>query len=285
MPMSPRLLRPRATGFHPEANAWRTAVIANGGTVSGSTMAAVSKFCRDIDAAGIRDRFYRLNLFAGTGLAAALVPLYRGPSLGGTQFGNSTDTNVNFAAGNYVETGSTGGLTGNAASTYLNTGLNASTLPISTSGIHVGAHVLSTTVTSGSVRSFIGVISNKVYVAGFDFRNSPATIAQTDFGVYASSANPSFPGLHLASLLGTNVQGTFRVGATVFSSADTRTSDNITASENFFVMARNNSGGFPGQYWGGRVGGYSIGTNMTAAQSASLRSAMDAFQTALGRNV
>lgn len=274
----------RATA-HPEALGWRTRVIANGGTVSATTFAAVDTFCRAIDAAGIRDRFYRLNLFCGTGLAAALVPLYRGQSLGGTQLGNATDTNVNFAAGNYVETGATGGLTGNAASTYLNTGLNASTLPISTAGIHVAAHLLSTTVTSGSVRSPVGVVANKVYIVAVDFRNTPATIAATDFGVYASSANPSFPGLHLASLIGTNAAGNFRVGANSFTALDTRTSDNITTSENIFVMARNSGSGNPAQYWGGRVGGYSIGANLTTAQSASLRTAMDAFQTALSRNV
>lgn len=72
MPMSPRLLRPRAGGgFHPEAQDWRNRVITNGGTVSGSTLTAVSNFCRSIDAAGLRDRFYRLNLFCGTGLSAA----------------------------------------------------------------------------------------------------------------------------------------------------------------------------------------------------------------------
>ena len=66
--------------LHPEAVAWRDAVVDNGGSVSGATLAAVSDFCNAIDAAGIRDRFYRLNLFAGTGLNAALVPLYRGPT-------------------------------------------------------------------------------------------------------------------------------------------------------------------------------------------------------------
>jgi hypothetical protein len=122
-------LRPRATGFHPEAQAWRNAVIANGGTVSGSTLTAVNNFCRSIDAAGIRDRFYRLNLFAGTGLPAALVPLYRGQSLTGTQFGNTTDTNNGpFVSGDYAETGASGGLTSNGTSKHLNTGLKADAL-------------------------------------------------------------------------------------------------------------------------------------------------------------
>ena len=128
MGMSPKLLRPRAGGVHPEAAAWRSAVVANGGTVSGTTLKAVSDFCRSIDSAGIRDRFYRLNLFCGTGLEACLVPLYRGQSLTGTQIGNTTDTNSNFVSGDYAETGASGGLKGNGTNKRLDTGLAGSSL-------------------------------------------------------------------------------------------------------------------------------------------------------------
>jgi hypothetical protein len=60
-----------------DAQSWINRVYGNGGTVSNSTAAAVNAFCDAIDAAGIRDRFYRLNLFCGTGLPACLVPLYQ----------------------------------------------------------------------------------------------------------------------------------------------------------------------------------------------------------------
>jgi len=63
-----------------DALAWESEVYSNSGSVSVGTLAAVNTFCNAIDAASIRDRFYRLNLFAGTGLNAALVPLYRGPT-------------------------------------------------------------------------------------------------------------------------------------------------------------------------------------------------------------
>ena len=66
------LVKPNA-----DAADWIRRVEANGGTVSTSTANAVTDFCNAIDAAGIRDRFYRLNLFCGTGLNAALVPLFR----------------------------------------------------------------------------------------------------------------------------------------------------------------------------------------------------------------
>lgn len=106
-----------------EAQDWINRVYTNNGTVSVSTANAVNTFCNAIDAAGIRDRFYRLNLFCGNNLNACLVPLYRGQSLGGTQFGNATDTNNNFLSTDYNERGAVGGLKGNGSSKYLSTGL------------------------------------------------------------------------------------------------------------------------------------------------------------------
>jgi hypothetical protein len=94
--------------WHPEAVDWRARVIRNGGSVSDDTSKAVSIFCMAIDGAGLRDRFYRLNLFCGIGLSSALVPLYRGPVAGGTALGNATDTNNNFVSADFAENGRSG---------------------------------------------------------------------------------------------------------------------------------------------------------------------------------
>jgi hypothetical protein len=97
MVMSPRLMKPVASGptYHPEALAWRTAALANGGTgITASTMQAVSDFCTAIDAAGIRSNFLRLSLMCGGNLAAARTPLYRASSPSGTQYGAAIDANV-----------------------------------------------------------------------------------------------------------------------------------------------------------------------------------------------
>jgi len=101
-PMSPRLLRPRQT-LHPDAAAWAARVVSNGGSVTGTTLSAVSKFCASIDSAGIRDRFYRLNLFCGTGLNACTVPLYLTPDKTVTnlfQFGTDMTNAAWLAGGN-----------------------------------------------------------------------------------------------------------------------------------------------------------------------------------------
>ena len=92
MAMNSKTMRTRT--FHPEATAWRKAVIANSGTVSATTMRAVSNFCTAISAAGIRSKFLRLNLVCGNNLAAARTPLYRGALATGTQYGSAADTNI-----------------------------------------------------------------------------------------------------------------------------------------------------------------------------------------------
>jgi hypothetical protein len=92
---------------------WETRVAANGGTVSPGTKAAVVAFVAAAIAAGIWNRLLRVNLFAGTGLAACLTPLLIGA-------GNAIETNVNFIEASYTETG---GLVGASASNrYLQTG-------------------------------------------------------------------------------------------------------------------------------------------------------------------
>ena len=73
-----RVSTARLAPIHPEAADWSARVVAQGASVSTATLANVSRLCYAIDAAGIRDRFLRLNVFSGTGLNAAITPLFRG---------------------------------------------------------------------------------------------------------------------------------------------------------------------------------------------------------------
>jgi len=286
MSMSPRLLRPRQT-LHPEAAAWKTAVVANGGSVSGTTLSAVDKFCKAIASAGIRDRFYRLNLFCGTGLNACLVPLYRGPSLGGTQYGNTTDTNVGpFVSGDYVETGASGGLLGNGTSKYLNTGFNVSELP-GAANCHLASYITGTQDIQAA-RALVGVLFNVVTDRYRIYLNSSTAgtyNVMTELGkannVTANRAN-SNGGLMLSSRTSTTLVTLYddavEIGTNTTLTAET------TGAFPFFVFARGQAG-TPSEYYNGRMAAYSIGAGMSGQQAASYYTAMQAFQTALGRNV
>jgi len=280
MPMSPRLLRPIASGVHPEANAWRTAVVANGGSVSASTMKAVSAFCAAIDKANIRDRFYRLNLFCGAGLNAALVPLYRGQSRTGTQFGNTTDTNNGpFVSGDYAETGASGGLTSNGTSKYLNTGLKADALG------QTDRHLSMVGVTTGSTTSkyflgmdnfgcggnaFWGIMTGSSNPIQFMVRAQTAASNSTAF---TASGTP-----HIV-LSGNGSAAVYGNGV----SAITGLAGAFTAPNLDIYTHALNRCGTSIDYTAARLTAYSVGASMTAQQVADYYTAINAFQTSLSR--
>lgn len=295
MPMSPRLLRPRQT-IHPEAADWANRVRTNGGTVSGTTLSAVDRFVKAIHAAGIRDRFYRLNLFCGNSdasLNAVRTPLYRGPSLEGTQFGNATDTNVNFVQGDYAETGASGGLTGNGSTKYLTTGLTTAALPSLATG-HLAAYAM----TGFSAASAYGLVAS--FASGFSGANyygieaNAGNVSGTMSGSWGSgfsgrlqvtSANGAGIGFVATSRLGSQDNRVYRNGSQIGSTQTTLTTLAANDGGGFSVfasMAQTGSISFAAAV---RLGGYSIGGGLSAAEMAFYNTAIQAFQTALGRQV
>jgi hypothetical protein len=277
-PMSPRTLRPRQT-LHPEAASWQARVVANGGSV-GTALPAVDRFCKAIASAGIRSKFYRLNLFCGTGLNACLVPLYRGQSQSGTQFGNTVDTNVGpFVSGDYT---ATGGLTG-GGSKYLDTGFATNIL---TAGDrHIAAYER---VRSGATfNTFLGSEAISGVAQSFSLGyNSPATTVQYGYGAFSpnlSAVTLSAVGLWMGVNTPANAGLIYRNG--VQDATNTQSAATPEAS-NIFVFALNRaSTPAANNIYTGTLGGYSIGLAFTAAEAAAYYTAMQAFQTALGRNV
>lgn len=284
-PMNNRLLRPRASGVHPEAAAWRTAVTSNGGSVSGTTLSAVDKFCKAIDTAGIRDRFYRLNLFCGTGLSAALVPLYRGPSRTGTQHGNTTDTNNNFVSGDYAETGATGGLKGDGSTKYLATGLPMTFL--GSNQLHMFASfnpevaefrvlLAARANLAGSLtleNNYNGTTANRPRVAVFSTGIQPNDHCSPITGRTQYLAN--FDGTQPLLMLGRNVNLNNVNNAGAYSATNT---------ESFLVFAGNQTGTGVMAHSAQRIDSYSFGAAFTtASQRNDFHNAMSNFRAALGR--
>jgi hypothetical protein len=263
---------------------WRNAVIANGGTVSGSTLTAVSNFCRSIDAAGIRDRFYRLNLFTGTGLSAALVPLFRGQSRTGTQFGNTTDTNTNFVSGDYVETGATGGIQGNGTTKHLNTGLAMNFTTVR--NLHISAFATNFTANNAGL---IAADTNgdgtspRFYQGLFSFNGTPRpnVFYNFDDNFISPQYDATVTGLFLGS--GNASGNTLYVDAV---SRATGGAAGTTANTNtypLFVFASNNRNVNVQSRANCRISAYSAGLHMTAAQVSSFNTAIVAFRAAIGR--
>ena len=275
----------RRDSAHPEAADWAARVVSNGGTV-GTSLPAVNAFCNAIDAAGIRGRFYRLNLFCGTGLNACLTPLYRAASLGDTQLGSTTDTNNAFVGvgTDYAETGASGGLTGNGSTKYLNTGFNVDQLP-GAANCHLSSFITGTQDIA-SARTLVGVLFNGVtdrYRLFLQLSGSTAPNygIQTELGKANSAAATNRTntngGLILASRTSTTLL-TLYDDAVSIGTTETSTAETAGASP-FFVFARNG----PTEYYNGRMAAYSIGAGMTAAQVTAYNTAIQAFQATMGR--
>jgi hypothetical protein len=285
------IYRRASNQLHPEAQDWVDRVVANGGSVSASTAAAVNQFCNDIDYGvggfSIRGRFRRLNLFCGTGLNACLTPLYRAASLGDTQLGNTTDTNTGglFVSGNYNETGASGGLAGNGSSKYLNTGFPTNTL--SASDRHLAAYPI--TWPNGAYQYFLGSET----AAGTSQQFALGHLDFADKGSFAFGPNVAASYLTSTTAIssggmwiGVNTSGSgtiYRNG--VANGTLSLAAATPTASEIFVFAVNRASAPAAANYFNGRIGGYSIGLAMTAPQAAAYYTAMQAFQTALTRSV
>jgi hypothetical protein len=272
---------------HPEANAWATRVIANGGTFSSSTLSAVSTFCASIDReSGLRAAILRLNLFCGNSdasLNAVRTPLYRGASLAGTQLGNTTDTNFNFVAGDYQETGSGGGLKGDGSTKYLATGFNYNSLTATSTHMSISGTSLETAVndrmamgTFFSTSSALFTLDITTGTTNRGFRTSTGA-AQTLFAHANATAESHMIGTRTADSAASVYRG--GIAATSSAAASGATNSNSLIP----VFAATNTVNGIGQYTSARLRMYSIGNGLTAAQALAFSSAVIAFNTALGR--
>ena len=273
-----------------DAQDWVNRVYANGGTVSASTASAVNTFCDSITNASLRDRFYRLNLFCGTGLNACLVPLYRGPSFGGTQYGNATDTNNGpFVSGDYAETGASGGLTGNGTK-WLNTGLTPAALPDISTG-HLSAYAM--TGFGGTTTYAILSSLGPAYAENYSIEAN-RTSAGSLYGAWgkggtfpslATAAQGAGNGHVLVSRTSSTALSAYKGGSLLRTDSTSVTPASTTAPWYVFGHAPNSATGTALNAAVARLGGYSIGASMTDSQAAAFYDAMQAFQAAMTRQI
>jgi hypothetical protein len=290
------MLSVRAAGptIHHEALDWATRASANGGVISTTTIRAVSDFCAAIDRGGVRSSMYRLNLFCGGNLSGCLVPLYRGPKFGGTNFGNATDTNGNFVSADFVETGATGGLKGNGTNKYLNTGFSTNSLPSQTS-VHLSSS--GTGLETSGDKIFLGTFDNtQVGLAFLDIYSGYISARAFRHGTYAAPGaglgpaqmplvtSPGSSESHfIGSRLSTTSCSIYRGGT--FAASNSASVSPVGTIYPLYVFTGNTLNGNPasGSTTSGTLRMYSIGTGLDATQAAAFSSAVIAFNTALGR--
>lgn len=292
--------------IHREARDWYDRALANGGIVSKSTLKAVSDFCYRIDAANIRDKFLRLNLFCGSNLDACFTPLYRGPSFTGTKYGNTKETNIgSFIPSDYTETGSGAGLNGNSGSLcYLNTGLDATgftDMGAAYNNIHGSVYLPSL----GTYFAWMGMALNGC-VFGFQggdygsrniFFYSNDNAYDAGGGNLVASETCSNQGLIFANLKSGNYKMSINNTNCTTTSRVQETNNCPWTGTYIYVMAgyigyiyipEGSGATFPDSYFNSTddtVAGYSIGIGFSDSEISSYYDAITAFQKVLGRNI
>jgi hypothetical protein len=273
-------LAPRVTNT--EAQNWINRAYANGSTVSLQTATAVSTFCSAIEAASLRTKFYRLNLMCGDSLNAALVPLYRGQSLAGTQYGSEIDAATNFPTTNYQSSGVAGGLLGVLNSAYINTGLPQNTA--ATNDRHLAVYEappLPTNAYATLISSVTSGVTTDWFIA---YGSPPTTVRYSGLGASGSYVTDPVNNTSEAFWIGSNnaTQSALYKNGAVAASATNNLSPQVTNASNIIVYAVNASAS--AQNPNSCLRAYSVGTNFTAAEAATYSTIMQTFQRALGRS-
>lgn len=272
--------------WHPDALGWRNRVLRNGGSVSSlATMRAVSQFCWDIESAGLRNRFYRLNLFCGDQLAAALVPLFLAESATAVTRGSTTDTNIGpFVSGDFANTGATAGLKGDGATKSLNTGLNANTITASRAVFGVGVLATDTRVSAlfAAAMGLYDTGTSLAYDVELRRTNSDRNCLLGIFNPTSAYGEPVLSAPAAAGNLVCTFPNYYRNAiptGTIGTAATT-----YTAAHPIYVFGVNNgASAVTVSRTDARLGWYMIGVDMSQVDVLSFNAAINNFNAALSR--
>lgn len=261
----------------PDVTTMLAQMAADGTGVSQTEIDAANAFETAGRAKGYWNNILRLGIFIGNNAAAGLVPL-RAPS------GPVRDTNVGMTFDRAT------GFTTDGTSQYINTGVNP---PVTNGGLAI--YMRTAQPASGTlVRIPIGSRSS---AHGFGIRINSATTGGLALGriagSYGGSGSGPYPGVDLGgvsagmyhvSRTGPTEIALYRNGTQIAQNATSMTP--VDPGRPVYVGAYNGDG--TAGFWpvaGTSIGGYCIGLGMTAQQVADFYTDMQAFQTAIGRQV
>jgi len=284
---------------HPDVQLWLNNISLNGGSASSGTISALNTFCYSIDSAGLRSKFYRLNLFCGNNLNAALVPLYVSTNWLSPSYGFSDyDKNFNFTNSDYYETGSSAGITSsgadptqqNVGTKYLDTGFFPSMVgPVGSliDNLHIGATVSTTAISAAaqtivySTASYVDVWVLSIQLLS-GYANVRSTITQNGINAQLSPLSTGLvsPATHLInSRLTTTDSRVYQGGSQIGSTNTTPVTATLTALSPSFLLFRQTAG----YYSNLRLSDYSFGKGLTSSEALSYSSILQTFKNSLNR--
>jgi|LakMenE01Jun11ns_1017448.scaffolds.fasta_scaffold9944225_2 hypothetical protein len=283
---------------HPDVQLWLNNVQANGGSASAGTITALNTFCNSIDSAGLRSKFYRLNLFCGDNLNSALVPIYLSTNWLSPSYGFGKDINYNFVSGDYSETGSNAGLTSsgadptqqNVGTKYLDTGFSPSMVGAIGSlidNLHIAATVSTTAISAAgqtivySTSSYVDVWILSIQLLS-GYANVRSTITQNGINAQLSPLSTGLvsPATHLInSRLTTTDSRVYQGGSQIGSTNTTPVTATLTRFTPTFLLFRQSAG----YYSNLRLSDYSLGQGLTISEASSYNSILQTFKNSLNR--
>jgi hypothetical protein len=283
---------------HPDVQLWIYNVQLNGGSVSAGTISALNTFCNSIDNAGLRSKFYRLNLFCGDNLAAALVPLYVSAHWLAPAYGFNKEVNYNFVSGDYSETGSNAGLTSsgadpvqqNVGTKYLDTGFfptMVGSIGSLIGNLHIAATVALTAIT-GNQQTVVYATSSysDIWSMGFQilggYVNIRSIITQNALNIptVPQTASVLSPASHfISSRLTTTDFKVYQGGSQIGSTNTTPVTATLSSPPPPFLLFRQSAGFYANM----RLSDYSFGQGLTSSESSSYYSILQTFKNSLNR--
>jgi hypothetical protein len=260
-----------------DAKAWARAVIAAGSTVTRSAVLAVSRETKALKATGLWDKVLMALPCAGNNLTAALVRLKVPTGVA------VSATNNNFTAAAYTEAT---GITGDGATQYLGLGINPITRSYSTSSFGLWAYTRTAVVGTGTSRNTIGSgDAAGANLTGLGWINSGAQesggIGRDPLDTYAAGSATSVTGFLGITANGSRVNQFYRNGAAV---GATGTMTDTFANREMFAHALNLNGSASG-FCNRAISSIYITTGLSAAEAVTFNSLVQAFESALARNV
>lgn len=280
---------------------WINTVYINGGSVSSTTITALNNFCNSIDEAGLRHKFYRLNLFCGNNINACLVPIYSSPYKNNIQYGFGIDINRLYTPGSsdfiYSESqgllGNTQDISGQSylSRRYLNTGLILGNYSIFNNNLHYS--IYSNNITNSDSASSKPIGAYDAASNGFTM-----TITSSDFAIgsfanstlsYSNSSSPKnypsnkglYVGTYMNNILAFYEGRGFKLGQRDITSFPI-TIPSISPVA-IFAENRLNTGALFNflDY----MQGYSIGVSLNQFEIETYYDIIQTFQTSLNRNI
>ena len=246
------------SGIDPDAQAFFDRVTAAGGSLSATEQLAVDTLVKQMKLDGIWTSMLAIYPMVGASAAACAQNL------------KSASFTTTFSSG---WTFASSGITPNGTSAFADTGLNQST-NLTNTNLHSSYYANGGSFTNGA--GDIGIATSNTFLL---LRINAIYYNQCDGG-FSAYGTSNF-GFYCGSRTSASSRIGYFNGSSVLTSA---AGVNATASLNYYFGALN-SAGVPGFFSSIKTAFATIGTGLTPTQNSDFYTAVQAFQTTLGRQV